>query len=177
MTDAEFIHRQKVEFERANVARTKPNLNVGKVWVEERATTRIGALAFIRPPKRQEHHEKAAERFRSNYEALFGSGVPALDNSRPVVDRSPVAHDSGMAAKIDQGNDMIALVSGFPSRNIRALLSPAAVDRLVACIVLCIPAGEGRHWRERQQNIDALLDDLDALCEHWKLRTRTRTMA
>jgi hypothetical protein len=169
MTAAEFYHQQSTEFERANRARSKPNLNVGKVWVEENAMTRIGALCFIRKPKREDHHERAAERFKDAYEALYGSGVPALDNSRPVVDRSPVAHDSGMAAKLDRGNDMIALVSGFPLHNIKAILSPEAVDRLVACVVLGIPCGEGRHWRDREKAIDALLGDLDALCVHWQL--------
>lgn len=170
MTDAEFLHRQSLERERANRANTKPDLKVGKVWVEENVQTRIGALCFVRPPKRQDHHERAAERFKTNYEALFGSGVPALDNSRPVVDRSPIAHDSGMAQKLDRGADMIVLIGTRPG--VRPILSKASTDRLVACLVLCIPCGEGLHWRAREKAIDLLLDDLDRLSVYWHLKSR-----
>jgi hypothetical protein len=141
-----------------------------RVTVEENAMTRIGALCFVRPPKRQPHHEKAAERFKTAYEAMFGSGTPALDNSRPVVDTSPQAHDSGMAAKIDRGYDIRRLLWGLNGSP--PILSQKDTDRLVAALVLCIPCGEGLSWRPRQRAVDELLEALDSLSIHWQLKSR-----
>lgn len=170
MSDAEFLHQQTLERERADRAGTKPNLNVGKVWASENAMTRIGALAFIRPPRRQDHHEKAAERFKTGYEAMFGSGTPALDNSRPVVDTSPIAHDSGMAGKIDRGYDMRRLIYGLNGKP--PILSQAETDILVATLVLCIPAGRGLSSRPRQRSVDSLLAALDSLSNFWGYKSR-----
>jgi hypothetical protein len=145
-----------------------------RVTVEENAMTRIGALCFIR--RRTKDQEQAAERFKSAYEAMFGSGVPALDNSRPVVDRSPIAHDSGMAAKIDRGYDIRRLLWGMPATEHREGLQPyltqQETDRLVAALVLCIPAGEGLSWRPRQRAVDELLSALDSLSVYWGLKSR-----
>src|SRR4051812_32765325 len=74
-----------------------------RVTVEENAMTRIGALCFIR--RRQPHHERAAEEFKSLYEARYGGNGGAMDPSRVQVDTSPIAHDSGMAAKIDRTHE------------------------------------------------------------------------
>jgi hypothetical protein len=140
-----------------------------RIKVTENAITRIGALCYIK--RREPYHEQAAERFKSGYEALFGSGTPALDNSRPVVDTSPQAHDSGMAAKIDRGYDMRALVWGFgPDRP--AILSKKHIDRLVAALVLCIPPGQGLSSRPRQRAVDELLEAMDSLSNYWGLRSR-----
>jgi hypothetical protein len=160
MTDSEY-YAQK-----ANNP-TKPN--IGKVWVEERPVTRIGALAFIR--KRLHHHEIAAERFKTDYEALFGSGVPALDNARPVVDRSPIAHDSGMAAKIDRGASLLAAMD---------FVGPIARDRIIAAVVLAIPCEDAAstlpsglpNRRHVKREVDALLDALDSLSTFWGYRSR-----
>jgi hypothetical protein len=160
MTDAEFIH-QRAENP------TKPN--IGKVLVQENTVTRIGALAFIR--RRLHHHEIAAQRFKSDYEALFGSGVPALDNARPVVDTSKVAHDSGMASKIDRGAGLRAAMD---------YLGKDARDRVIACIVLCIPCEDAAdilpsgepNRRHVKREVDALLDALDSLSTFWGCRTR-----
>lgn len=168
MTDAEFIHQQSVEMERANATRTKPNLNLGKVLAKENAMTRMGALCFIR--QRLDHHERAAERFKTGYEAMFGSGTPALDNSRPVVDTSPIAHDSGMAGKIDRGYDMRRLIYGLNGQP--PVLSQAETDILVATLVLCIPAGQGLSSRPRQRSVDNLLAALDSLSSFWGYKSR-----
>lgn len=152
MTDSEFYAQRA-----ANP--TKPQL--GKVWVEENAMTRIGALVFIR--RRLRHHEEAAERFKNLYEARYGSGNPAMDPSRVQVDTSPIAHDSGMAGKIDRT---------WQIKDAEDKLGKSSFDRLVACIVLCIPAGEGLSSRPRQRNVDQLLDDLDSLSTLWGYRSR-----
>lgn len=160
MTDAEYYAQRA-----ANP--TKPT--IGRVWVDENPITRIGALAFIR--RRLHHHEIVAERFKTDYEALFGSGVPALDNSRPVVDRSPIAHDSGMAAKIDRGASLLAAMD---------YLGPEIRDKVIACVVLAIPCEDGAtilpsgepNRRHVKREVDALLDALDALSAFWGYRTR-----
>jgi len=160
MTDAEYYAQRQ-----ANP--TKPQ--IGKVWVEENPVTRMGALAFIR--KRLHHHEIAAERFKTDYEALFGSGVPALDNARPVVDRSPVAHDSGMAAKIDRGASLLAAMK---------YLGADGRDRIIACVVLAIPCEDAAarlpsgepNRRHVKREVDALLDALDSLSTFWGYRSR-----
>ena len=74
MTDSEFLHQRQSN-------PTKPN--IGRVWVQENAITRIGALCFIR--RRLHHHEMAAERFKGIYESCYGSGTPAVDPSNEPV--------------------------------------------------------------------------------------------
>jgi hypothetical protein len=160
MSDAEFLAQKA-----ANP--TKPNL--GRVWVEENALTRIGALAYIR--RRFQHHEMAAERFKNLYEARYGVGSPALDPSRVQVDTSPIAHDSGMAAKIDRTVEI--------ERVIR-LLGKEAADRIIACVVLCIPCDDGvpvlpsgfTNRRHVKREVDALLAALDSLAVLFGFRTR-----
>jgi hypothetical protein len=134
--------------------------HLGKVWVQENAMERIGALCFIR--RRLAHHEQAAERFKTLYEARYGSGNPAMDPSRVQVDTSPIAHDSGMAAKIDRTKDI---------RDAEDALGKPMFDRIVACVVLGIPAGKGHHWRKRAVHVGALLDALDSLSTIWGMRT------
>lgn len=158
MTDAEFLHRMSEEIERAERSSRKPDPYVGKVWVTENAMTRIGALCFIRD--RQDHHERAAEVFKSTYEARYGEGNPAIDASRVRVDTSIMAHDSGMAAKLDRT---------WRIEQVKGKLGKEAFDRLVAVIVLGIPCGEGLHWRSRKAAIAALLDDLGSLSTIWRL--------
>lgn len=170
MTDAEFLHKQGIERERAQRLGVKPDLNVGKAWATENSVTRLGALCFIRPPRRQPHHEHAAERFKSMYEALYGVGSPALDASRVVVDTSPIAHDSGMAGKIDRSGQLRAVEAH----------DKAMFNRLVALLVLCIPVSEyapkassGRtNDRRVKQLVSEALDDLDRLSELWGLQRR-----
>lgn len=163
MTDAEFLHQKNRERERAQTVGVKPNLDVGKVWAQENAMSRMGALCYIRPPKRQPHHEMAAELFKSLYEARYGAGNPAMDTSRIIVDSSPVAHDSGMAGKLDRTWKLQQAKEGLTS---------AAFDRLVAVLVLEVPAGEGVHWRNRSAMVDLILTDLDTLCGIWELRSK-----
>lgn len=157
MTDSEYIHQHNLERERAQKAGVKPNLDVGKVWAEERSITRLGALCYIRPPRRQPHHEAAAERFKSMYEARYGIGNPAIDAGRPIVDNSPIAHDSGMAAKIDRTWRLKQAEDH----------DKAMFDRLVALLVLEVPAGDGQHWRHRSASVDQVLADLDCLAAIW----------
>lgn len=129
-----------------------------RIVVRERIIGRIGALCYVR--RRGKHHEKAAELFKTRYEAIYGAGVPAFDNARPAVDTSHRATDGGMAMRIDTAGMIRAAL---------AFMGPEATARLVSCIVLEIPCGQGEHWRVRQQRIEALLADLDRLSEHWHL--------
>lgn len=161
LTDAEYYHKR---------GQRPHDPNVGKAWVTENAIERIGALCFIRPPRRQPHHEEAAHRFKSMYEALYGVGSPALDASRVVVDTSPIAHDSGMAGKIDRSGQLRAVEAH----------DKAMFNRLVALLVLCIPVSEyapkassGRtNDRRVKQLVSEALDDLDRLSELWGLQRR-----
>lgn len=166
MTSAEYLHQRNVERERAEALGIEPRLSIGKVWVSENALTRLGALAFIR--RRKPHHEMAAERFKSTYEAKYGAGNPAMDPSRVQVDTSPRGHDSGMAAKIDRTTDI---------RDAERYLGKPAFDRLVALLVLCIPVGDcaprlpsGRpNDRSVKAMTDLVLADLDKLGVMFKL--------
>jgi len=168
MTDAEFLHQKNVERERAEAAGQEPRLSIGRVWVQENAVERIGALCFIR--RREQHHEAAAEQFKALYEARYGAGNPALDASRVIVDTSPIAHDSGMAAKIDRTWRLEQAEQ----------YDKAMFNRLVALLVLCIPvsdyapkasSGRTNDRRVRQLTDDALFD-LDRLAELWGLSRR-----
>lgn len=161
MTDAEFIHQRRLEHDRAERQGRKPRLDVGKITATENAMTRIGALCFIR--RRHPHQERAAEEFKSLYEARYGCGTPALDASREPVDRSIIAHDSGMASKLDRTRRLAKAEAG---------LSKDAFDRLVALLVLCVPAGDGLHWRSRRSAVDQVLADLDDLSSLWGLARR-----
>ena len=154
------------------------------VVVQANASVRLGAMCYVRaakptdkpdlPNRRYPHHERTAERFKSEYEALFGAGVPALDNSRPVVDRSPVAHDSGMAAKIDRAASIKAAM---------AFLGAADRDKLIAWLVLCMPlddlADTMPSGQRNQRQITALVTDrlavLDRLAMHWHYLTPSRS--
>ena len=156
MTDAEYWHQINRENERAERKGRKADREIGKIEVEENAITRLGALVYIR--RREAHHEMAAERFKSLYEHMYGCGNPALDPSRVQVDTSPIAHDAGMAGKIDRGRDLASAISR---------LGKPASDRLIALLVLCIPAGDGLHWRMRTLAVNQVLEDLDALCLIW----------
>jgi hypothetical protein len=152
MTDSEFYAQQRDN-------PTKPN--IGKHYATENAMTRIGALCFIR--RRLHHHEIAAERFKNLYEARYGVGSPALDASRVQVDTSPIAHDAGMAGKIDRTNAI---------REAETFLGKDTFDRLVACLVLGIPAGDGMRWRQRMTSVGEVLDALDSLSTHWGYRSK-----
>lgn len=161
MTDAEYLHQKNAERDRAETAGQQPRMSIGKVWVTENAMTRIGALCFIR--RREAHHEHAAETFKSLYETRYGQGNPASDLARPMVDSSPVAHDSGMAAKIDR----TAAIEMAEKQ-----LGRAAFGRVVALVVLCAPAGDGLSSRPRQRAVDAVLADLERLASIWGMVRR-----
>jgi hypothetical protein len=163
MTDAEYLYQKNREQDRARSLGTEPRTTIGKVWVQENAITRMGALCFIR--KREPHHEMAAERFKSLYEARYGHGNTGSDPSKIQVDKSNLAHDNGMAAMLDRTVELDKAKAG---------LSTEAYDRLVAAIILEIPVGEGFHWRNRSAMIDLVLSDLDTLSVIWKLRSRDR---
>lgn len=152
MSDAEYLHQR-------SIAPHKPD--IGKVWVQENPVTRIGALVFIR--QRSKHHERAAEAFKNDYEALYGSGSPGIDPSRQQVDTSTIGDDKGMVARLDRGKRL---------GDARELLGKDGFDALVACIVLGIPAGEGEHWRQRKDNVAAVLEALTRLAVAWGFQTR-----
>jgi len=149
LTDAEYYYRR---------GQRPDDLTIGRVWATENAMTRIGALCFIR--HRRQHHDMAAERFKNLYEGLYGSGMPAVDAGRIQVDTSKMAHDAGMAAKLDHGAEL---------HYARQHLDKAAFDRLVALLVLGIPAGNGLSSRPRLRAVARVLADLDVLSVIFRL--------
>lgn len=160
MSDAEYIHQRNRERERAEALGVEPKLTIGKVWAQENAVTRMGALCFIR--RRQQHHELAAERFKTLYETCYGSGNPGLDPSRVQVDTSARAHDNNIIVRISKADKLREAKDG---------LGDHAFNRVIACVVLEIPAGEGLHWRARTAMVDLVLNDLERLAVIWKLST------
>lgn len=124
--------------------------------VTSNAMTRIGALCFIR--RREPHHEAAAAEFKGLYESCFGSGTPASNPEREPVDTSFVASDAGMVEMVERAHKL---------RRAETALTKPRYDRLVALLVLCVPAGEGLHWRDRKDAISEVLLDLDSLAAVW----------
>lgn len=159
MTAAELIHRRALAYERRGDAR-----GVGQVEATGNAMSRIGALCFVR--QRLAHHERAAERFKELYESLYGLGMPAVDTSRISVDNSIRAHDGGIAARLDRSAAL---------RDAQVLLGKQGFDRVVACIVLGIPAGSDAprmpsgkpNWRSAAKSVDRVLDALNELAGLW----------
>jgi hypothetical protein len=157
MSDAELIHQ-----------RSKGNRHAGKIGATGNAMTRIGALCYIK--HRLRHHEMAAEWFKGAYEAIYGGGMaPAIDPGRIQVDTTITAHDGGMAARLDGARSL---------QEVFGLIGNAARDRIIACIVLGIPAGSDApqlpngdvNQRRRKAAVVALLGDLDFVAElrGWK---------
>jgi hypothetical protein len=140
-----------------------------RVTVEENAMARIGALVFIR--KREDYHERAAEEFKSLYEARYGGQGGAMDPSRVQVDTSPIAHDAGMAGKIDR---TIKLEMAMKA------MDKLTKDRLVACLILGVscedqsPQLPSGHVNRRHSGrcVDETLAALDHLATMWGYRTR-----
>lgn len=163
MTDAEFLYQKRREQDRSERLGVKPRLDIGKVQAQENAMSRMGALCFIRPPKRQDHHERAAEQFKTLYEARYGLAGGSMDPSRIQVDTSPIAHDSGMAAKIDRTSAIKAAED---------YLGPDMFRELVRVIILESPVGEGLTSRPAQRAADRLLDILDLLAEFWGAKSK-----
>jgi len=156
MTDSEFYHQQARELERVSRSGAKPNPNVGKVHVLENAMTRIGALCYIK--EKSELQEKAAELFKATYESLYGA-QPGIDMSNPIVDRTIIAHDAGMASRVDRADKM---------RKALDMLGRTAFNRVVASVCMGI-SFRHLHWRKRKEEVQALLDSLDAIAVIWKL--------
>jgi hypothetical protein len=140
-----------------------------RITVEENAMTRIGALCFIR--RREQHHERAAEEFKCLYEARYGGQGGSMDPSRVKVDTSPLAHDSGMASKLDR---TVKLEMAMKA------LNKDALNRLVACLVLGItcedqvptlPSGKA-NMRQAGRCVEETLDALDTLSTIWGYRSK-----
>jgi len=141
MSDAELAHQR----------RRHPGRVVGKIGATGNAMTRIGALCHVR--NRQPHHERAAEWFKAAYEALYGSGMPAVDAGRVQVDHSISAGDGGMARRID---------AAFYLREVMAELGKRKADIVISVVVLGVPVRElADHWRERRVMGGDLLASLD----------------
>jgi hypothetical protein len=164
LTPAQHQEVWESEVRKAERSHRIPDVDVTKIWAEENALSRLGALCFIR--RRERHHEQAAERFKWLYEARYGAGVPAMDASRVKVDSSPIAHDSGMASKIDRTNTIKYAENALPKD---------AFDRIVALLILCVPAGEDApllpsgkaNQRHVKAAVELALADLDMLADHW----------
>ena len=166
MTASQYYHERT-----SNPA--KPN--IGKVQVATNMVTLIGGLALIR--RRLSHHEKAAAWFKSAYEALYGGMSPAIDMSRVRVDTSIMAHDNGAVARLDQAKALLAL---FGTQKEPPLMPKAALDRIIACVVLGIPCADNApvgksgkpSGRAVEREVDRLLDALDTLAEIRGYRTK-----
>ena len=152
MSDAEFLYQKTKHPNRPNV---------GKVYVQENAIDRIGALCFVR--RRLQHHEMAAERFKTLYEARYSAGTRSVDPGRVQVDTSPIAHDSGMAAKLDKTRAL---------RAVKDHLGDTMYHELVRVVVLGSPVGGGLTSRPAQRAADDLLAILDILAELWGFKAR-----
>lgn len=163
MSDSEFLHQKRREQDRSERLGVKPRLDIGKVLAQENAMSRIGALCFIRPPRRQDYHERAAEQFKTLYEARYGLAGGSMDPSRIQVDTSPIAHDSGMAAKIDRTSAIKAAED---------YLGPDMFRELVRVIILESPVGEGLTSRPAQRATERFLGILDLLAEFWGAKSR-----
>lgn len=155
--------------------------DTAKITVHEAATTRIGALSFIRPydkkkgdvqpGRRFPYHEQAAERFKSDYEALYGSAGGAVDPSNEPVDTSVVAHDNGLAARLDRGERL---------RRAKDYLGKGAFNEMIDMLIFCTPASEyadimpsgQRNQRQISKIEEARLAILESLSIHWGFRTR-----
>lgn len=155
MTDSEYLHQR----------RTRPNSpNVGRVQVMGNAMTRIGALCYIE--RASETQKSAAACFKSDYEALYGSGMPAVDAGRIQVDHSKMAHDTGMAARLDKWAKVQLAIQDLGMKD---------SNRVIAVVVLCIPVKDlltKDHWRAKKQETDALLASLDEIAPLWGLATK-----
>lgn len=154
MSDAEYYHQRSI----------KTGPNVGKVLVEENPMSRIGALCYI--SHRAAVQEKAAEMFKAMYESLYGA-QPAVDLANPIVDRTIIAHDSGMAARVDRSHRMDQALK---------TLGRTAFNRIVASVCMGISFRD-YHWRKRKEEVQALLDSLDTLAEIWHLGRKKRDSA
>lgn len=154
ITDAEYLHQRQ----------THPHKpNVGKVLVQENLSTRIGGLANI--PSRLLHHEQAAQRFKAMYEGRYGA-APSIDMAKQRVDVTIMAHDSGMAQRVDNGREVM---------DILAAMGKEDGDLLVGVIVLGIPLKdytEKGNWREVGKLKDRLFGCLDNMALRWGLLSR-----
>jgi hypothetical protein len=152
MTDSEYYHQRAKN-------PTKPN--IGKVYAQSNPLTRIGALWYIR--RRQPHHEMVATMFKALYEGRYGTQGGGMDPSREPVDTSPIAHDSGMAAKIDRDRKIVDL---------ERQIGKPAFRVLVKALILCAPVGEGLSSRPSQRAVAQFLDILDHVAELWQFKAR-----
>jgi hypothetical protein len=159
MTDAEYFHQRALH-------PGKPNL--GRVLVQENLTTRIGGLAYVK--RRAKHQEMAAEHFKALYESMYGSGNPAIDAGRVQVDTTIIAHDGGMATRVDRGLKLHQAME---------MLGKDDRDIVIAVVVLGVQcadvAKDGARGKPTGRTIGAavsqLLDALDRLAVAWGFKT------
>jgi hypothetical protein len=171
LTEGERRAQWEREIESALRQSRPASMDAVKIWAEENTLTRIGALAYIRPPRRQHHHEIAAETFKGLYEERYGSVGGAVDPSNEPVDTSAVAHDSGMAARIDRTVKI---------EMVETTLGKLVFNRLVAHIVMAtpcaayadiLPSGQPNK-RQVDKCVERLLQDLDDLAALWGVLPR-----
>lgn len=173
MTAAAIIENRLMDNPMATDGLVADRPQTAKAWVEINMLALIGGLAYIRkyhPEKnrggRRPHHDKAAAEFKARYEAIYGMGNPAIDPSVEPVDTSLRAHDAGMAFRIDRGRKLAAAMDH---------LGNDARDRLIAVVVLGIPAGDDaallpsgkKNWRHQGAAVRQIIADLDKLAVHW----------
>lgn len=143
-------------------ARRPNDPTVGKARVDRDLFAAIGGLVFIR--SRRRHHEQAAEWVRTTYERVYGGQGGGIAAGDVKVDKSTLAHDSGMAARIDIGRELHTVFTA---------LGPTARDMVIAVVVLGRPVTEmapvgpsGKPGgRARAKHVASLLDHLDRVAE------------
>lgn len=150
MTDAELVYQR---------ARKPGDPKVGKSPVDRNLLTTIGGLAMVR--RRLRHHEKAAEWFKSAYEAAYGSVGSGVDLEAVRVDRSIIAHDAGMANRIDRAREMYAVVKDLGG----AISEPVRLLTAVVVFGCSVSEVAGQGARPRERVTQALLDALDRVAE------------
>lgn len=127
--DGEFYHQRLSD----------PTYN-GRITVTSNELTRIGALCFI--PHRLPHHEMSAQRFKNEYEALYGNVTPAVDPSVVPVDTS-TRHDSAtnnMVSRIDRADSIRLIVHGSKDRP--PVLDAADLHLLISAICMEVPSSQ-----------------------------------
>lgn len=152
-----------------------------KSWATINLNARIGGLAFIRAynprtgkGKRMPHHDRAAERFLSLYEARYGRTSAAVDPEREPVDTSPMAHDSGMAGALDATRAIEEIEIGI-RRDGQQIVAPVFHETefrflvAVLCLGMAIMHYTETQGRALEKEVDRFLVLLDRLSEHWGL--------
>lgn len=135
----------------------------GKIRLLVNDESRIGALRFIR--RREPHHERAAIKFKDDYERAYGGQAGAIDLTNPVVDNCQPFDDGAMVRGLDRVTEY-RIAKGSISRS----------DLVIACVCngQSIRDMAGGNSRFRSQLTEEILMALDDLAVHYGFKSRSR---